>query len=140
MQANQKVLYTGKTRTSGSGRDGGSGRSDDGRLEVGLSTAGGKGNGTNPEQLLGVGWAACYISALHFAGKEFGVVLPQGAVVDAEVDLVHGDDGYGLQARLDVHIPGVDLETARKLVERAHQTCPYSKALSKTTQLVTRVL
>lgn len=140
MQSNHKVLYTGKTRTSGSGRDDGSARSDDGRLEVDLSTAGGKGKGSNPEQLLGVGWAACYISALHFAGREIGVTLPQGAVVDAEVDLVQGDDGYGLHARLDVHIPEVDLDTAHKLVERAHQTCPYSKALSKTTKLVTRVI
>jgi Ohr subfamily peroxiredoxin len=140
MQANQKVLYTGKTRTSGAGRDGGSSRSDDGRLEIGLSMAGGKGSGTNPEQLLGAGWAACYISALHFAGQEVGIELKQGAVVDAEVDLVHGDDGYGLQARLDVHIPEVDLKTARKLVERAHQTCPYSKALSKSVGVVTRVI
>jgi organic hydroperoxide reductase OsmC/OhrA len=29
---------------------------------------------------------------------------------------------------LDVTVPGVDDETAAKLVESAHRTCPYSRA------------
>jgi organic hydroperoxide reductase OsmC/OhrA len=50
----EKVLYTGKTRTSG-GREGAS-QSDDGRLDIKLSSPGSTGNGTNPEQLFAAGW------------------------------------------------------------------------------------
>jgi len=40
----------------------------------------------------------------------------------------HATDGYSLQARLNVSLPGVDHEVAESLVRAAHQTCPYSKA------------
>ncbi|MEO8024756.1 MAG: organic hydroperoxide resistance protein, partial [Polaromonas sp.] len=44
-----KVLYTAKAHTTG-GRDGKS-KTDDGRLDVTLSSPGTAGTGTNPEQL-----------------------------------------------------------------------------------------
>ena len=56
------------------------------------------------------------------------MTLPADPAVDAEVDLRNGDGGYFLEARLNVSLPGLDRETARELVETAHQTCPYSKA------------
>lgn len=37
-----------------------------------------------------------------------------------EVDLASGDDGFRLQARLRVSLPGI--------IDGAHQICPYSKA------------
>ena len=46
----EKVLYTAKAHTTG-GREGGASRTDDGRLEVKLSSPGTPGTGTNPEQL-----------------------------------------------------------------------------------------
>ncbi|MBV8399753.1 MAG: hypothetical protein JOZ17_13590 [Acetobacteraceae bacterium] len=46
----EKVLYTAKAHATG-GREGGASRTDDGRLEVKLSTLGTPGTGTNPEQL-----------------------------------------------------------------------------------------
>ena len=49
-------------------------------------------------------------------------------MIDAEVDLCLGSDGYSLQARLNVTLAGLDRETAQKLLEMADQTCPYSKA------------
>ena len=61
----EKVLYTGKTRTTG-GRDGTS-RSDDGRLDIKLSHFVGQGTGTNPEQLFAAGWSACFLSAIAIA-------------------------------------------------------------------------
>lgn len=139
MNTIEEVLYTGKTRTSGGGRDGVS-RSDDGTLDIALASFTSRAKGTNPEHLLGAGWAACYISALHHAAREFGVKLPQGAIVDAEVDLGRTGAEFFLQARLDVHIPEIDLVTANKLAERAHATCPYSKALTKSISVVTRVI
>jgi len=44
---NKKVLYTAKTHTVG-GRDGGTARSSDGRLDIKLSVPGTAGSGTNP--------------------------------------------------------------------------------------------
>jgi len=126
MNTNATVLYTGKTHTSG-GRDGAS-RSPDGRLDVRLTSPGSKGQGTNPEQLFAAGWSACFIGAIGLAANRLGIGLPADLAVDAEVDLCHADGAYFLQARLDVHLPGVDQDTARALVDTAHQTCPYSKA------------
>lgn len=119
------VLYTGKTRTTG-GREG-SARSDDGRLDITLSPPGSHGKGTNPEQLFAAGWSACFIGALGLAARDKRVALPAETAVDAEVDLGTGADGYGLQARLNVSLPGVPREIALDLIHTAHQTCPYSK-------------
>jgi len=125
MNTNATVLYTGKTHTTSGGRDGAA-RSTDGRLDVQLSSPGSKGEGTNPEQLFAAGWSACFIGAIKLAASKLGVTLPAGLAVDAEVDLCHADGAYFLQARLNV--PGLDQDTARTLVDTAHQTCPYSKA------------
>ncbi|WP_295120223.1 organic hydroperoxide resistance protein [uncultured Chitinophaga sp.] len=122
----QKVLYTGKTHTTG-GREG-SAKSSDGRLDIQLSSPGSTGAGTNPEQLFAAGWSACFIGAMGFAAKQLKIALPEGTAVDAEVDLGMGDSGYLLQARLHVKLPGLADEVAKEIVAQAHQTCPYSKA------------
>lgn len=121
-----KVLYTGKTHTTG-GREGAS-RSSDGRLDVKLSSPGSAAAGTNPEQMLAAGWSACFIGAMGIAAKKMKVALPHDTAVDAEIDLAMAGDAYFLQARLNVNLPGVDREVARALADMAHQTCPYSKA------------
>ncbi|KSV80238.1 MULTISPECIES: organic hydroperoxide resistance protein [unclassified Sinorhizobium] len=126
MSEAEKVLYTGKTHTTG-GRDGAS-RSDDGRLDVKLSSPGSSRPGTNPEQLFAAGWSACFIGAIGLAAGQMKVALPADLAVDTEVDLRNRDGGYFLQARLNVSLPGVDADVARQLVDAAHQTCPYSKA------------
>jgi Ohr subfamily peroxiredoxin len=122
----EKVLYTGKTHTTG-GRDGAS-RSSDGRLEVKLSPPGSPAAGTNPEQMLAAGWSACFIGAMGLAAKQLKVALPADTAVDAEVDLGMNGEAYFLQARLNVSLPGLDREVAQRLADAAHQTCPYSKA------------
>lgn len=122
----KKVVYTAKTHTTG-GRDGGASRTSDGRLDVKLSLPGAPGTGTNPEQLLAVGWSACFLSAIKIEAAKMKV-RPADVAIDAEVDLCMSDDGYSLQARLNVSMPGVDHEVAESLVHAAHQTCPYSKA------------
>jgi osmotically inducible protein OsmC len=120
------VVYTGKTRTTG-GRHGRA-RSDDGRLAIELSPPGSKGPGTNPEQLFGAGWSACFLSAIGKAAQAAKVKLPADAAVEAEIDLGAGGDAYFLAARLTVSLPGVDRAVAQSLIETAHQICPYSKA------------
>ncbi len=122
----EKVLYTGKTHTSG-GRDGTS-RSSDDRLDVALSSPGSKGNGTNPEQLFAAGWSACFIGAMGLAASQKKITLPPNLAVDAEVDLGMTGGGYFLQARLNVSLPGLERDVAQAIVDTAHQTCPYSKA------------
>lgn len=121
------IIYTGKTRTTG-GRDG-RGASSDGELDVRLSKPGSGRPGSNPEQLLGVGWSACFIGALHRAGQSFEIRLPDDVAVAAEVSLgtaVGG--GFALAAKLTVELPGLATEDKARLVEAAHQLCPYSKA------------
>jgi Ohr subfamily peroxiredoxin len=123
----EKVLYTAKTHTTG-GRENGAARSSDGRLDIKLSPPGSAGSGTNPEQLFAAGWSACFEGALGVAARKRKIALPADTAIDAEVDLGAAGDGYALQARLNVSLPGVERGVARALVDEAHQICPYSKA------------
>jgi osmotically inducible protein OsmC len=121
----ERLLYTAKVYTIG-GRDHGMARSSDGHLDVRLSTPGGVGRRTNPEQLLAAGWSACFESAMGLAARKRRITLPADLAIDAEVDLNLADGGYFLRARLNVSLPGVGREVAQALVDEAH--CPYSKA------------
>ncbi|MGN5479185.1 organic hydroperoxide resistance protein [Cupriavidus basilensis] len=134
----ENVLYTGKTRTTG-GRDGAS-RSSDGHLDIRLSPPGSTGSGTNPEQLFAAGWSACFIGAMGKAAAVLKVRLPSDVAVDAEVDLGTTDGAYFLQARLNVSLPGIPADIAQALVEKAHQTCPYSKATRGNIDVVINVV
>ena len=123
-----RVLYTGKTHTTG-GREKGIARSSDGRLEIKLSPPGSSEMGTNPEQLFAAGWSACFEGAMGIAARRRRITLPGDLAIDAEVDLNLGGDGYFLRARLNVNVPGFDRTVVQTLVEEAHETCPYSKAI-----------
>jgi len=123
----EKVIYTAKAHTTG-GRDGGASRTTDGRLDVKLSVPGTAGTGTNPEQLFAVGWSACFLSAIKLVAAHMKVKLPAEVAVDPEVDLGMANGGHLLQARLNVSLPGIEPGIAQKIVDGAHQECPYSKA------------
>jgi lipoyl-dependent peroxiredoxin len=123
----EKVLYTAKAHTTG-GRDGGASRTDDGRLEIKLSSPGTPGTGTNPEQLFAAGWSACFLSAIKLAAGKRKVTLPADVAIDAEVDLGPTHGAYGLAARLNVSLPGLERKVAQDLVDAADQMCPYSNA------------
>ena len=135
----EKVTYTAKAHTTG-GRDGGSSRTSDGRLEVKLSVPGTPGTGTNPEQLFAVGWSACFLSAIKIVAARMKVRLPADLAVDPEVDLGTTGGGYLIQARLNVSLPGIEREVAQALVDGAHQECPYSKATHGNINVVTNVV
>ena len=134
----EKILYTAKAHTTG-GRDGAS-RTSDGRLDVKLSSPGGPGNGTNPEQLFAAGWSACFIGAMRAVAGKMKVALPPDLAIDAEVDLGTTDGNYGIAARLNVHLPGLEREVAQKLVEAAHQVCPYSRATRGNIEVAVKVV
>lgn len=122
----EKVLYTAHTHTTG-GRDG-QAKSDDGRLNITLSSPGTSGTGTNPEQLFAAGYSACFIGALKAVAGMQKITLPEDTSIDASVDLGKIPNAYGIAVRLDISLPGMESASAQALVDAAHQVCPYSNA------------
>ena len=126
------VKYT--TRATATGGREGTARSDDGRLEATLSypkeLGGPGGDGTNPEQLFAAGYAACFIGSLKVAGVQLKVKIPAETTVTATIGIgPRSEGGFGITAALLVDLPGVDRDDAQKLVDAAHQICPYSNAI-----------
>ena len=123
------ALYTA-VATATHGRDGRA-VSSDGVIDLQLgvpASMGGSGQGSNPEQLFAAGYAACFGSALGLVGRAAKVDVSDAAVT-AEVSIGKQGEGFGLAVVLRVELPdAVDAETGRKLVEQAHQVCPYSNA------------
>lgn len=126
MASLEKVLYTAHAHTTG-GRDGTS-RTDDGRLDIKLSSPGTAGTGTNPEQLFAAGYSACFIGAMKAVAGMQKVALPDDLSIDASVDLGKLGQGYGVAVRMNISLPGMDRAAAQALVDAAHQVCPYSNA------------
>ena len=128
-----KVIYTADAKVTG-GRLAGHGRTSDGALEVDIripTEMGGEGGGTNPEQLFAVGYAACFESALSFAGRRLKAEVGD-VEIDSKVMLVPNKaKGFDIAVELDVSLPSVDdREQAAELVRMADKTCPYSNATS----------
>jgi organic hydroperoxide reductase OsmC/OhrA len=84
--------------------------------------------------------AFCRWSVHELAAAQQKVNLPEPPAVDAEIDLNLADGAYFLSARLNVSVPGVDREVARKVVDAAHGICPYSKALHGNIEVATTVV
>jgi Ohr subfamily peroxiredoxin len=83
----------------------------------------------NPELLFAGAYSACYHGALMNAAKKAGHTLHQSEV-HARVSLLEDDKGgYRLAVELHGRLPGVEREAAMRIMDAAHQTCPYSKAL-----------
>ncbi|WP_431937473.1 organic hydroperoxide resistance protein [Micromonospora sp. RP3T] len=125
-----QVLYTASAKATGDGRDGHV-RTSDGTLDLNLAVPkemGGAGGAANPEQLFAAGYAACFHSALRIVARQAKADVA-GSVVEAEVGIgPNGSGGYGLTVTLVVDLPAVERPAAEKLVEAAHQVCPYSNA------------
>lgn len=88
---------------------------------------GGEGGKINPEQLFAAGYAACFGGAL---GAVAGKVSLRDSEIKAKVHLGnYGPGSFGLAVDIEVKIPHASsLKEAQKLVDAAHQVCPYSKA------------
>lgn len=126
----EKVVYTAKATSTG-GREGTS-KSDDGRLNLNLSTpkalGGNDGPGTNPEQLFAAGYSACFIGALKVVAMAEKIKLPDDIAVDAEVGIGPISGGYSINVKLKVRAPSIERSELERIVEKAHQVCPYSNA------------
>jgi osmotically inducible protein OsmC len=131
MTDNGRVIYTAHAYVTG-GRTAGHGRTSDGALEVDLRTPrelGGEGEGTNPEQLFAVGYAACFESALGAVARRRRLEVSDVAI-DSSVMLMPTESrGYALAVTLAVTLPSIDDGVeAVELVRAADQVCPYSNA------------
>jgi Ohr subfamily peroxiredoxin len=133
----QKVLATGKTRTTGSDAAVVSGNHE-GKLNMNLTVPG---NSAAPayqfdtidphptaEQLFAGAWSACYIAAVGIAAKQKKVTLPAETSVEIEVDLGMGGAEYLIQARINLIVPGIAPDVATAIAHDADALCPYSKA------------
>ena len=125
------VKYSTRATATG-GRDG-EARTEDGKLTVALSTpkelGGAGGEGANPEQLFAAGYSACFLGALKVAGQQLKLKVPADTKVTATVGIgPRSEGGFGITADLLVDLPGVERADAERLVETAHQICPYSNA------------
>src|SRR5512147_296136 len=101
---------------AGHGRASGRARSADGALDLNLRMPpelGGDGHGTNPEQLIAAGFAACYHGALGLLARQVALD-PTEISVDATVSFGRhpADGGYLLHIDLIVKWPGIDPDVA----------------------------
>ena len=130
MNVLKEIAYTTKATATG-GREG-IAKSDDGRLDIKLSTpkglGGDDGQGTNPEQLFAAGYAACFIGAIKFVAGAEKITLPSETHIDSEVSIGAIEGGFGIAVKLAVSLGDMDKVQAKELVEKAHLVCPYSNA------------
>jgi lipoyl-dependent peroxiredoxin len=120
------------TATATGGRDG-TAQTKDGSFQVKLSTpkelGGAGGDGANPEQLFAAGYSACFIGAMKAVAPSLKLNVPNDATVTATVGIgPRSEGGFGITVDLAVGLPGIDRPDAQRLIESAHQVCPYSNA------------
>lgn len=125
----EKVIYTAHAKSTG-GRDGTT-RTSDGLLDLKLAVPkemGGSGGGVNPEQLFASGYSACFIGAMKFVTGTQQIALPADTSINASVGIGQIPQGFGIEVKLEVSIPGMNKTAAEALVAKAHEVCPYSNA------------
>jgi len=127
-----KILYTAKILVKG-GRKG-SVQSEDKRLRMAVRPpveVGGdpEDKGTNPEELFAAAYGSSFRGAMESAARAAHVSLKECLLTC----LVHlretTEGGHQLGIELQVNMPGVNHAVAEKILESAHRTCPFSKAL-----------
>lgn len=126
-----KTLYEASSTAVG-GRSG-QVSTEDGKIDLKLSVpkglGGDGGSGTNPEQLFGSAYAACFGSAIQMIAEDKDIEIGSNMSVTANIEIGKTKDGdLQLKAILDCYLPGVDVETGEELVNAAHKVCPYSRA------------
>ena len=123
-------LYTANALSRG-GR-GGNVKSDDGLIDLNLTTPksmGGDGaTGSNPEQLFAAGYSACFAGAMALVSRTQGF-NPGSFTVGAAVTFNKAPDGFSISSvKLTGTFPELERSKAQALMEATHQVCPYSRA------------
>ena len=94
--------------------------------------------GVTPEHLFAGAYASCFHGAV-LAAAERGHFKITGSTVVARVSLVEDDrGGWNLKVELRAALPGVSTSDAQHLLNQAHNTCPYSKAVRGNVDVVLR--
>ncbi|KAL1743395.1 OsmC/Ohr family [Schizophyllum fasciatum] len=124
----KSVKYTATSLASGAGRNG-QVKSGDLSLKLAMpKELGGAGDGANPEQLFGMGYAACFLSALNAVARNQGKAdAVKNASVAVDVSIGEPSDKPGFGLAVDLKVSGAD----DALIKAAHEMCPYSRALSE---------
>ncbi|OOF42423.1 organic hydroperoxide resistance protein [Rodentibacter rarus] len=123
-----KIFYQTSATATG-GRDGHT-QVDDGSIGfdlVGFQNESGK-QGTNPEQLFAMGYAACFDSAMNYVAPILGLKPTQSSTTVSVGIGQKADGAFGLDLDITITVAGLSEEEARKLITRAHEVCPYSNA------------
>lgn len=138
-----KILFTGKTHTI---VNHGAASGGHGNVDLNLSSPNAAARiiaDVEPhplaEQLFAGAWSACYITALGIAADKKRVKLPDDMSVDIQVDVAQSGIAWVLQAKFDIHMPGVPQDVAEKIAQIGHDTCPYSKATHGNIDVATNV-
>ncbi len=129
----EKALYTAHATSTG-GRTG-STESSDGAIKLALVTpkelGGAGGAGTNPEQLFASGYSACFIGAMKAMAARQKIALTSEVSIKADVSIgpmVGKAGAFGIAVTMAISVPGMERAAAQKLVNDAHEVCPYSNA------------
>lgn len=125
-----KTIFEAKATNTG-GRSGHV-ESEDGVLDFDISMPNSKGKpdpkSTNPEELFAAAYSTCFAGALEVVAKEHGVDDLGDFNVTATISFNKEEEGFFLEATLDTYLPTVDKEMGEKIINGAHEICPYSKA------------
>ncbi|EKM98335.1 MULTISPECIES: organic hydroperoxide resistance protein [unclassified Acidocella] len=133
--------YKTTATATGGGRDGKTSLAD-GTMALQLSVpkelGGPGGDGANPEKLFALGYSACFLGAMRVAAGQTNIKIPEGTEVTATIGIgPRSDGGFGITAALDVKLPGLAADEARKLVDVTHGICPYSNAIKASVDVQT---
>lgn len=136
-----EILYTAKVKASG-GRNGHVKSNDnvidmDVRMPKGLGGEGGE--FTNPEQLFGATYSACYDGALNLVARMAKHRVETTTTANVSIGKTE-DGGLAISVKLDIEVKGVERDVALELVAQAHQVCPYSKAIRNNVEVILNLL
>jgi len=130
MAGPDSVLYSTEAVSKDGGRRGGNVRLTEGGPAFFLQLPkemGGPGEGTNPEQLFALGYAACFNGAVGAVGAEEKLDVSR-AQIFVKVGIGRDATGFALQADISMRCPGLSKEEIEDVLQAAHEFCPYSKA------------
>ncbi|KAK4705477.1 lipoyl-dependent peroxiredoxin, partial [Phenoliferia sp. Uapishka_3] len=152
------LLYTASATSTGS-RASGASSSEEGNIaaDMGLpkemgGAKGPRGGHSNPEQLFGMAYSTCFLSAL---GAVHGIqsptlkALPKSTSVRALVSIGKSPKGVPEGFLLGVELEivrgplmkvGLNEEAMVKLVKAAHEMCPYSRATKGNIEVEVRLV
>ncbi|GEM_PF-4429454 len=98
------------------------------------------GEATNPEQLFAAGYSACFLGAMKFVAARDKIAMSKDAFIEGEVGIGPLPTGFGIEAKLNIHLPEMDAAEAKKLVDAAHIVCPYSNATRGNSDITLNIL